>query len=111
MGVDLFFVPAAWPKIRNTHWVRLNQARAIENQFYLAAVNQAGRSGGLEYAGNSSFSIHGAKKSAASKMKRKSLSAASIRTSLRKSVHRSMYSATEDRTSTKSLPNNFRYIK
>lgn len=23
MGVDLFFVPAAWPKIRNTHWVRL----------------------------------------------------------------------------------------
>ena len=30
-GVDLFFVPAAWPKIRNTHWVRLNQARAIEN--------------------------------------------------------------------------------
>ena len=53
MGVDLFFVPATWPKIRNTHWVRLNQARAIENQFYLAAVNQAGRSGGLEYAGNS----------------------------------------------------------
>lgn len=52
-GVDLFFVPAAWPKIRNAHWVRLNQARAIENQFYLAAVNQAGHSGDTDYAGES----------------------------------------------------------
>lgn len=52
-GVDLFFVPAAWPRIRNNHWVRLNQARAIENQFYLAAVNEAGLSGGMEYAGES----------------------------------------------------------
>ena len=52
-GVDLFFVPAAWPKIRNHHWVTLNRARAIENQFYLAAVNQAGKSGDTEYAGES----------------------------------------------------------
>lgn len=52
-GVDLFFVPAAWPKIRNHHWVTLNRARAIENQFYLAAVNQAGRSGDTDYAGAS----------------------------------------------------------
>ncbi|MEE3452403.1 carbon-nitrogen family hydrolase [Dialister sp.] len=53
MGVDLFFVPAAWPKIRNAHWVGLNRARAIENQFYLAAVNEGGKSGGLDYAGES----------------------------------------------------------
>lgn len=53
IGVDLFFVPAAWPKIRNAHWVGLNRARAIENQFYLAAVNEGGQSGGLDYAGES----------------------------------------------------------
>ena len=52
-GVDLFFVPAAWPKIRNHHWVTLNRARAIENQFYLAAVNEAGKLGDTEYAGES----------------------------------------------------------
>lgn len=52
-GCDLLFVPAAWPKIRNTHWVRLNQARAIENQFYVAAVNQTGPSGDTLFAGES----------------------------------------------------------
>lgn len=52
-GCDLLFIPAAWPKVRNTHWVRLNQARAIENQFYVAAVNQAGRSGNTLFAGQS----------------------------------------------------------
>lgn len=53
LDVDLFFVPAAWPKIRNHHWVTLNRARAIENQFYMACVNQAGKSGDTEYAGES----------------------------------------------------------
>lgn len=52
-GVDLFFLPAAWPKLRQDHWITLNRARAIENQFYLAAVNQGGLSGGTPYAGSS----------------------------------------------------------
>ncbi len=52
-GVDLFFLPAAWPKLRKDHWVTLNRARAIENQFYLACVNQGGISGNTTYAGNS----------------------------------------------------------
>ena len=52
-GVHLFFLPAAWPKLRKDHWVTLNLARAIENQFYLACVNQGGISGGTAYAGNS----------------------------------------------------------
>ena len=52
-GVDLFFLPAAWPKLRKDHWITLNKARAIENQFYLACVNQGGVSGNTDYAGNS----------------------------------------------------------
>ena len=52
-GVDLFFLPAAWPMLRKDHWVTLNKARAIENQFYLACVNQGGLSGNTTYAGNS----------------------------------------------------------
>ena len=31
----------------------MNRARAIENQFYMACVNQAGKSGDTEYAGES----------------------------------------------------------
>ena len=50
---DLFFIPAAWPKARLFHWTLLGQARAVENQIYLCAVNQGGISGGTEYAGNS----------------------------------------------------------
>ena len=52
-GVDLFFLPAAWPKLRQDHWITLNRARAIENQFYLACVNQGGISGDTVYAGSS----------------------------------------------------------
>ena len=50
---DLFFIPAAWPKARLFHWTLLGQARAVENQIYLCAVNQGGISGRTEYAGNS----------------------------------------------------------
>lgn len=52
---DLFFVPAAWPKARLFHWTLLGQARAVENQVYLCAVNQGGISGKTEYAGNSAL--------------------------------------------------------
>ncbi len=52
---DLFFIPAAWPEARLFHWTLLNQARAVENQVYLCAVNQGGLSGKTQYAGNSAL--------------------------------------------------------
>lgn len=44
-GIDILFVPAAWPMQRKEHWQILNQARAIENQMYVAAVNSSGAFG------------------------------------------------------------------
>ena len=38
-GARLITVQAAWPKARIMHWKTLLQARAIENQVYIAAVN------------------------------------------------------------------------
>ena len=43
-GVELMFVPAAWPMKRLEHWRILNRARAIENQMFVAAVNSGGHS-------------------------------------------------------------------
>lgn len=44
MGAQLITVQAAWPLIRQEHWMTLLKARAIENQVYMAAVNQYGLS-------------------------------------------------------------------
>lgn len=52
-GAQMFFVPAAWPHPRLTHWQILNRARAIENQFYVTAVNSCGVSGDLKFCGHS----------------------------------------------------------
>ncbi len=38
----LVFLPSAWPAVRIEHWATLIQARAIENQFFLVAVNGSG---------------------------------------------------------------------
>jgi predicted amidohydrolase len=46
-------VPAAWPLARVRHWTVLAQARAIENQTPLVAVNTAGTHGGVEMGGRS----------------------------------------------------------
>ncbi|HEX5018496.1 MAG TPA: nitrilase-related carbon-nitrogen hydrolase, partial [Actinomycetes bacterium] len=50
---DLFVVPAAWPLARVSHWTVLAQARAIENQTPLVAVNTAGTHGGVPMGGRS----------------------------------------------------------
>jgi predicted amidohydrolase len=50
---DVFVVPAAWPQARVGHWTVLAQARAIENQTPLIAVNTAGTHGGVAMGGRS----------------------------------------------------------
>ncbi|WP_298463611.1 carbon-nitrogen family hydrolase [uncultured Mitsuokella sp.] len=41
-GIDILFLPAAWPESRLTHWRVLTRARAIENQMFVVAANEAG---------------------------------------------------------------------
>lgn len=41
-GTKVLFVPAEWPMARVGHWRTLNQARAIENQMFVVAVNGCG---------------------------------------------------------------------
>lgn len=51
MGAQVLFVPAQWPKPRHLHWKLLNIVRAIENQFYVVAVNRVGRDKNIEFPG------------------------------------------------------------
>lgn len=41
-GAEILIIPAAFPDPRSAHWNTLVQARAIENQVYVAAVNRVG---------------------------------------------------------------------
>lgn len=50
---ELFVVIASWPEKRVSHWVRLLQARAIENQAYVVGANRVGRDPYYTYAGRS----------------------------------------------------------
>ncbi len=50
---DLILVPANWPEARSVHWKVLLQARAIENQCYIAGINCFGSVGKLYYSGDS----------------------------------------------------------
>lgn len=53
---DVLLYVANWPKSRIAHWDILLQARAIENQCYVVAVNRVGTDGnGLFYNGHSSI--------------------------------------------------------
>jgi predicted amidohydrolase len=51
---DVLLYVANWPKRRSTAWKALLQARAIENQAYVAGVNRVGDDGnGIRYSGDS----------------------------------------------------------
>ena len=52
---DLMLVVANWPVSRQHSWDILTQARAMENQCYLAAVNRIGRDDMCEYIGGTSM--------------------------------------------------------
>ena len=49
----VIMVPANWPAKRSSHWKVLLQARAIENQVYILAVNCVGQIDSLYYTGDS----------------------------------------------------------
>jgi predicted amidohydrolase len=50
-GAEMFVVIANWPIRRDMHWVRLLEARAIENLAYVVGVNRTGKDPKLEYPG------------------------------------------------------------
>lgn len=52
-GAQLITVIANWPVARIQHWIALLQARAIENQAYVAGVNRCGNDPKLAYNGRS----------------------------------------------------------
>ncbi len=52
-GAQLLCVIANWPSARESHWVTLLRARAIENQAYVAAVNRCGNEPKIGYSGRS----------------------------------------------------------
>ena len=53
---DLMLFAANWPEKRNLVWKTLIQARAIENQLYVAGVNRIGKDGNsISYAGESTL--------------------------------------------------------
>lgn len=52
-GTFLILVCAQWPQLRVGHWRTLLQARAIENQCFVAGCNSTGESGGHTFGGRS----------------------------------------------------------
>ncbi len=52
-GAEMFAVIACWPAVRSEHWVRLLQARAIENLALVIGVNRCGSEPNLDFDGRS----------------------------------------------------------
>ncbi len=52
-GAELITVIACWPAVRSEHWVRLLQARAIENLAPVVGVNRCGEEPNLTFDGRS----------------------------------------------------------
>jgi omega-amidase len=54
-GAELICLMASWPNTRSEHWVRLLQARAIENLAYVLGVNRSGDDPKFHYDGRSAL--------------------------------------------------------
>jgi len=54
-GSQLILIVAEWPERRISHWSKLLQARAIENQIFVAGVNKVGESKGVKLGGHSTI--------------------------------------------------------
>ncbi|PWT97417.1 MAG: carbon-nitrogen hydrolase [Candidatus Melainabacteria bacterium] len=54
-GAEAIFVPAAFPLVRQTHWLALLTARAIENQVFMIGANRVGTDGEVTFAGTSTI--------------------------------------------------------
>ncbi len=52
-GAELFVVIANWPQPRESHWLALLPARAIENQAFVVGLNRAGSDPHVRYSGKS----------------------------------------------------------
>lgn len=52
-GAEAVAIPAAWPAARREHWRLLTQARAVEHQVFVIAVNACGTQHGVELGGSS----------------------------------------------------------
>ncbi|MBL3686312.1 carbon-nitrogen family hydrolase [Leucobacter zeae] len=52
-GIETVAIPAAWPAARLAHWRLLTQARAVEHQVFVIAVNSCGVQHGVELGGHS----------------------------------------------------------
>jgi predicted amidohydrolase len=55
LGCQLVLISAEWPIQRLQHWQTLLRARAIENQYFIAAANNTGFCGESEFAGHSAI--------------------------------------------------------
>ncbi|MBX2991626.1 MAG: carbon-nitrogen family hydrolase [Bacteroidetes bacterium] len=49
-GLQILFVPARWPRVRDDAWQTLLKARAIENQIFVVGCNASDTEGGYSYA-------------------------------------------------------------
>lgn len=54
-GVEVFFMVSQWPNTRVSHINTLAEARAIENQMFMAYSNSCGTAGKVRYGGNSAL--------------------------------------------------------
>ena len=54
-NAKLICLPSEWPSVRIQHWKVLLQARAIENQMFVAAVNNVGQTGSETFGGASAI--------------------------------------------------------
>ncbi|WP_428910190.1 carbon-nitrogen family hydrolase [Niallia sp. Krafla_26] len=52
-SAKIMFIPAQWPTKRIDHWQVLLQARAIENQCFIVAVNRVGKDPNNDFNGHS----------------------------------------------------------